>query len=105
MDGVNHRVRNTPVNSSTTKDHSAISPSMNDQWSGKTLRRFLRTTVASPNRSSAQVATPLVRLGGRVTAGRPAFVLATPRSGFRSIPPPSCTVLVRQFVQLGLNNM
>ena len=39
-----------------TKLHSAISPSMNDQWSGKTLRMFFFATVARPRRSSAQVA-------------------------------------------------
>ena len=56
MLGVNQKVRNTPVRSRTTKLHNAISPSMNDQWSGNTLRRFLRASVASPSRSSAQVA-------------------------------------------------
>src|SRR6478735_4418855 len=57
MLGRNHRVRNTPVSSRTTKDHSAISPSMNDQWSGNTLRRFFRMAVASPSRSSNHPAT------------------------------------------------
>ena len=56
MLGTNQNVRNTPVSSRTTKLHNAISPSMNDQWSGNTLRRFLRAIVASPSRSSAQVA-------------------------------------------------
>src|SRR5687768_3547221 len=56
MLGRNHRVRNTPVRSRTTKLHRAISPSMNDQWSGKTLRRFFLLKVARPSRSSAQVA-------------------------------------------------
>ncbi len=31
-------VRNVPDRSTTTKLHSAISPSMNDQWSGKIFR-------------------------------------------------------------------
>src|SRR5918995_7452684 len=53
MLGLNHRVRKTPVRSRTTKLHRAISPSMNDQWSGKTLRRFFFIAVASPRRSSA----------------------------------------------------
>ena len=57
MLGVNHSVRKTPVSSRTTKLHSAISPSMKDQWSGKTLRRFFFIKVARPRRSSAQVAT------------------------------------------------
>src|SRR3954453_6281259 len=57
MLGVNHRVRNTPLSRSTTKLHSAISPSMNDQWSGKTLRRFFLARVARPSRSSAHSAT------------------------------------------------
>src|SRR6476469_5477053 len=56
MLGLNHRVRNVPVISSTTNDHSAISPSMNDQWSGKTLRICFFDTVANPVRSSAQLA-------------------------------------------------
>src|ERR1700712_1041972 len=56
MLGRNHSVRKTPVRSSTTKLHSAISPSMNDQWSGKTFRRFFLAIPARPSRSSAQVA-------------------------------------------------
>ena len=63
MLGRNHRVRNTPVRRSTTKLHSAISPSMNDQWSGKTLRRFFLAIVARPRRSSVHstAAAPLLR--------------------------------------------
>src|SRR6476620_1738506 len=56
MLGVNHSVRNTPVRSRTTKLHRAISPSMKDQWSGKTLRRFFFMAVPRPRRSSAQLA-------------------------------------------------
>src|SRR5215212_5608287 len=63
MLGWNHRLRNTPVRSSTTKLHRAISPSMNDQWSGKTLRRFFFIAVPSPRRSSAQMAAPPTRDG------------------------------------------
>src|SRR3954453_3286043 len=63
MLGVNHRVRNTPLSRSTTKLHSAISPSMNDQWSGKTLRRFFLARVARPSRSSAHSATAPTGLG------------------------------------------
>src|SRR3954467_10198372 len=63
MLGVNHRVRNTPVSRRTTKLHRAISPSMKDQWSGKTLRRFFFARVASPRRSSAHPATAPARLG------------------------------------------
>ncbi len=40
------------------KLYSAISPSMNDQWSGKTLRRFFFIAVPRPSRSSTQLATP-----------------------------------------------
>ena len=35
-----------------TKLQSAISPSMNDQWSGKTLRTCFFMAVARPVRSS-----------------------------------------------------
>src|SRR3954452_4714091 len=61
MAGLNHRLRNTPVSSSTTKLHSAISPSMNDQWSGKTLRICFLASPAMPVRSSAHVATAPTR--------------------------------------------
>src|SRR3954451_16350999 len=56
MAGLNQRLRNTPVSSSTTKLHSAISPSMNDQWSGKTLRICFLASPAMPVRSSAHAA-------------------------------------------------
>src|SRR4051812_11859388 len=56
MLGLNQRVRNTPLSSSTTKLQSATSPSMNDQWSGKTLRRLPLPSLARPSRSSAHVA-------------------------------------------------
>jgi len=36
---------------------------MKDQWSGNTLRRFFRAMVASPSRSSAQVAIAPARPG------------------------------------------
>src|SRR3954451_9709872 len=61
--GLNQRLRNTPVSSSTTKLHSAISPSMNDQWSGKTLRICFLARPAMPVRSSAQAATAPMREG------------------------------------------
>ena len=50
IDGLNHSDKNTPVSSKITKLHSAISPSMNDQWSGKTLRScfFSRPTESDP---------------------------------------------------------
>src|SRR3954466_11838860 len=69
MLGVNHSVRKTPLSSSTTKLHSAISPSMKDQWSGKTLRRFFLAMVASPSRSSAHSATAPALLGLEAVAG------------------------------------
>src|SRR3954451_25012704 len=76
MLGVNHRVRKTPLRSRTTKLHSAISPSMNDQWSGKTLRRFFLASVARPRRSSAHPATAPARFGLVVVAAVE-FVVAT----------------------------
>ncbi len=38
IDGSKNIARNTPEMRSTTNENSAISPSMKDQWSGKTLR-------------------------------------------------------------------
>src|SRR4051812_38853317 len=76
MLGVNHSVRNTPLSSSTTKLHSAISPSMNDQWSGKTLRRFFLASVARPSRSSAHSAALPTGLGFEAVAAV-VFVVAT----------------------------
>src|SRR3954452_8237183 len=69
MLGLNHSVRNTPVRSRMTKLHSAISPSMKDQWSGKTLRICFLVAVARPSRSSAHVAAPAALLGLLVVAG------------------------------------
>src|SRR5690349_4573392 len=63
MLGLNHRVRKVPVSSRTTKLHRAISPSMKDQWSGKTLRTCFFASVASPTRSSIQLAAPATRFG------------------------------------------
>ncbi len=53
--------------SRTTKLHNAISPSMNDQWSGNTLRSDMSFgSLANPSRSSAQLRTlpALLDLGG-----------------------------------------
>src|SRR4051794_18521860 len=69
MLGLNHSVRNTPVSNRMTKLHSAISPSMKDQWSGKTLRICFLVAVARPSRSSAHVAAPAALLGLLVVAG------------------------------------
>ena len=63
MLGTYQRVRKTPESSRTTKLQRATSPSMKDQWSGKTLRRFFFIMVARPSRSSAQVAAAPARLG------------------------------------------
>ena len=38
MDAWKKNVRNVPDSSTATKLHRAISPSMNDQWSGKIFR-------------------------------------------------------------------
>jgi len=35
--GTNQKVRNVPVSSRMISENIAISPSMNDQWSGKTF--------------------------------------------------------------------
>src|SRR5690349_9660273 len=77
MLGTNHRVRNTPVRSSTTKLHRAISPSMKDQWSGKTLRRFFLPIAARPRRSSAQLPTAPILLGLEAVAAVVALLVAT----------------------------
>src|SRR5690348_1657373 len=69
MLGLNQSVRNTPVSSRMTKLQSAISPSMKDQWSGKTLRICFLVAVARPRRSSAQVATAPAGFGLEVVAG------------------------------------
>src|SRR5688500_8264438 len=53
MLGWNHSVRNVPDSNSTMNDHSAISPSMNDQCSGNTLRSGISLLLAPrPIRSS-----------------------------------------------------
>src|ERR1700712_578491 len=64
MLGLNHRVRKTPVRRSTTKLQSVTSPSMKDQWSGKTLRSCFLPALARPSRSSAQVAAAPTLEGG-----------------------------------------
>src|SRR5687768_4862339 len=65
MLGLNHRVRNVPVSSRITKLHSAISPSMKDQWSGNTLRSCFFAIPATPVRSSIHLTGPgRVRLAG-----------------------------------------
>jgi hypothetical protein len=52
MLGLKKNVSQVPVISSTTNDHSAISPSRNDQCSGKTLRMSAFDALASRTRSS-----------------------------------------------------
>jgi hypothetical protein len=42
------------VTTSTTRQYRAISPSRNDQWSGKTLRSATRAKLVVPRRSSSQ---------------------------------------------------
>src|ERR1044072_1041451 len=77
MLGSNHRVRNVPVSSRITKLHNAISPSMNDQWSGKTLRICFFIAVPRPSRSSAQLATMPTRPGLAAVAGVVLLLSAT----------------------------
>jgi hypothetical protein len=47
IDGSKKRVRNVPVSSRMMNENRAISPSRNDQWSGKTLFRRPRSGVAA----------------------------------------------------------
>ena len=54
IDGLNQSVRNVPDSSRMMKLYSAISPSMNDQWSGKTLLRFFFEPLVEPRRSSTK---------------------------------------------------
>src|SRR6478672_8406349 len=56
--GTNQKVRNAPVNRQTIIEYIAISPSMNDQWSGKTFLARKETPLAAPRRSSIQPAMP-----------------------------------------------
>src|SRR3974390_1481851 len=50
--GTKKKVRYTPVTSSTRNEYRAISPSMNDQWSGKILSSVVRTKCDACSRSS-----------------------------------------------------
>ena len=50
IEGLNQKERKTPVRSRMTKLHSAISPSMKDQWSGKTLRSCFFSNPPRPMR-------------------------------------------------------
>ncbi len=40
--GMKYNVKKTPVTRRMTKEYNAISPSMNDQWSGKILSMNVR---------------------------------------------------------------
>ena len=62
IDGLNQMVKKTPLSSRTMKEYSAISPSRNDQWSGKTLRKNGRPSLATPIRSSSHLAGPAATL-------------------------------------------
>src|SRR3954449_5099009 len=110
MLGLNHNVRNVPVSNKTTKLHNAISPSMNDQWSGKTFRTCFFAAVARPRRSSAHVATPATRFFLGVSAAtRPlvctgedvgACVIWAPHGSTARIPSGDPWVLLRQLVDI-----
>src|SRR6478735_4600804 len=65
MDGSKKNVRNVPDSSRMTKEYSATSPKMNDQWSGKALRPNSRRIPEPPTRESTK------------SVIRPALVLAT----------------------------
>src|SRR3984885_9225342 len=58
MLGWKNSVRNVPVSSKMMNEYSAISPSRNVQWSGKTLRSRTRTPLAPWNLSSSALPTP-----------------------------------------------
>lgn len=64
MLGSNQKVRNVPVSSRMTNEYSAISPSRNDQWSGKILRMLRLRKLPAPVRSSMNLLMPLIALGG-----------------------------------------
>jgi len=51
--GMKYSVKKTPVTIRIRNDKSAISPSMNDQWSGKILSMNVRPPRARPKRSSS----------------------------------------------------
>src|SRR6476620_629208 len=65
MDGSKKNVRKVPDSSRMTKEYSATSPNMNDQWSGKTLRPNSRRIPEPPTRESTK------------SVIRPVLVLAT----------------------------
>src|SRR6476620_6182267 len=65
MDGSKKNVRNVPESSRMTKEYSATSPNMNDQWSGKTFRPNSRRIPEPPTRWSTK------------SVMRPPVVLAT----------------------------
>ncbi len=87
-DGSKNSARYVPVSSRITKDQSAISPSMNDQWSGKTFFIRTRTPLAPWNRSSSHPPTPSRRrpgslyghLAGRITTVRSLSSSALPEA-------------------------
>src|SRR6478609_4249064 len=54
MDGSKKNVRNVPESSRMTKEYSATSPNMNDQWSGKTFRPNSRSIPEPPTRWSTK---------------------------------------------------
>src|SRR6478736_900940 len=58
IEGTKKAVRKMPVSSSTMKEYNAISPSMNDQWSGNNLREKNLTNPPIVVRSSTQLAVP-----------------------------------------------
>src|SRR3954447_21047571 len=75
MLGLNQSERNTPVSSRMTKLHRAHSPSMNDQWSGKTLRSCFFASPPRPMRWSSHLAAPAPGGADRVVVSVPVSVL------------------------------
>ena len=55
--GSKKKVRKMPVTTSTTNEYRAISPNMNDQWSGKTF--------ASADSAKEEAADPVVDPAGQ----------------------------------------
>lgn len=54
VEGSKKKDRYEPVTNKMMNEYSVISPSMNDQWSGKTLLNCRLANLAMPSRSSSQ---------------------------------------------------
>src|SRR3954452_14397564 len=68
MLGLKKNVKKTPVAMMMKNAYIAISPSKNDQWSGKAFLMALLENRAKPNRSSMALPVPESALGGLLIA-------------------------------------